>query len=126
MVDKIVLKNMAFYGYHGTNAHEAELGQRFFLDIEMFADLSRGICSDDLEKTVNYKSVFEEIRHIAQNERFHLLESLADHIAHTILKKYNLERVIIRVRKPSVPLDGILDYVEVEVDRTREGTDSSV
>ena len=125
MVDKIVLKNMAFYGYHGTNAHETELGQRFFLDIEMFADLSEGIFSDELEKTVNYKSVFEDIRHIAQNERFHLLESLADHIACTILEKYNLERVIIRVRKPSVPLDGILDHVEVQIDRSGNETDNS-
>jgi len=125
MVDKIVLKNMAFYGYHGTNAHEAELGQRFFMDIEMFADLSGGISTDDLERTVNYKSVFEDIRHIAQNERFHLLESLADHIARTILERYNLERAMIRIRKPSVPLDGILDHVEVEIDRSRNETDNS-
>ena len=114
------MKNIAFYGYHGTNAHEAELGQRFFMDVEMSLDLGEAIAADDLDRTVNYKAVFEDVRKIAENERFRLLESLAESIACTILERYRVERVVIRIRKPSVPLEGILDHVEVEVDRSRE------
>ena len=117
MTERIVLKNVAFYGFHGTNAHEAELGQRFFMDVEMFTDLSEGIEHDDLKRTVNYKKVFEDIRNIARNERYQLLESLADSIARTILRRHDVEKVVIRIRKPSVPLEGILDHVEVEVTR---------
>ncbi len=117
MTDRIVLRNVAVYGFHGTNAHEAELGQRFFIDVEMFTDLSEGIEHDDLERTVNYKTVFEDIQNIARNERYQLLESLADSIARTILQRHSVEKVVIRIRKPSVPLDGILDHVEVEVTR---------
>ena len=117
MTDRIVLRNVAVYGFHGTKAHEAELGQRFFIDVEMFTDLSEGIEHDDLERTVNYKTVFEDIQNIARNERYQLLESLADSIARTILQRHSVEKVVIRIRKPSVPLDGILDHVEVEVTR---------
>jgi len=117
VTDRIVLRNVAVYGFHGTNAHEAELGQRFFIDVEMFTDLSEGIEHDDLERTVNYKTVFEDIQNIARNERYQLLESLADSIARTILQRHSVEKVVIRIRKPSVPLDGILDHVEVEVTR---------
>ncbi len=120
MSDRITLKNMAFYGFHGTNAHETELGQRFFIDVDMFLDLREGIATDELDKTVNYKSVYEEIKSITESSRFHLLESLAHKIGLTILTRYELERIIIRIRKPSVPLQGILDHVEVEIDRTRE------
>ena len=120
MSDRITLKNMAFYGFHGTNAHETELGQRFFIDVDMFLDLGEGINTDELENTVNYKSVYEEIKSITMSSRFHLLESLAHSIARTILTRYELERIIIRIRKPSVPLQGILDHVEVEIDRSRE------
>ena len=120
MSDRITLKNMAFYGFHGTDAHEAELGQRFFIDVDMFLDLGNGIATDELEKTVNYKSVFEDIESIARSSRFHLLESLAHSIARTILTRYELDRIVIRIRKPSVPLQGILDHVEVEIERCRE------
>lgn len=126
MTDRIVLSNVAFYGFHGTSAHETELGQRFFMDVEMFADLSGAIKDDDIERTVNYKSVFEDIREIAQTRRYRLLESLGDYIARTILSKYSVEKVTVRIRKPSVPLNGILDHVEVEITRTSGDVDGGI
>ncbi len=120
LAERIVLKNIAFYGYHGTNAHEAELGQRFFMDVEMYLDLGEAIAADDLNLTVNYKAVFEDVCKIAENERFRLLESLGESIVRTILERYAVDRVVIRIRKPSVPLEGILDHIEVEVDRSRK------
>ena len=37
-MDRIVLKNMAFYGYHGNLASEQEQGQRFFVDVVIITD----------------------------------------------------------------------------------------
>ena len=34
-MDKIILKNMAFYAYHGVLAEEKVLGQKFYLDAEL-------------------------------------------------------------------------------------------
>ena len=39
-MDKIVLKNMAFYGYHGNLESEKSQGQRFFVDVEIKTDLT--------------------------------------------------------------------------------------
>ena len=33
--DRIILKDLGFYGYHGVFAEEAKLGQRFFIDLEL-------------------------------------------------------------------------------------------
>ena len=33
MSDRLVLKNMVFYGYHGAYAAEKEMGQKFEVDL---------------------------------------------------------------------------------------------
>ena len=33
--DRIILDGMVFYGYHGVNQAERELGQRFVVDVEL-------------------------------------------------------------------------------------------
>ena len=33
--DKIILKNMQFYGYHGVFSAEREMGERFEVDLEL-------------------------------------------------------------------------------------------
>ena len=48
-MDKIVLKNMAFYGYHGNLTSEQAQGQRFFVDVEITTDLTKAGQSDQLE-----------------------------------------------------------------------------
>lgn len=33
-MDKMVLRGMEYYGYHGVFAEERKLGQRFYVDLE--------------------------------------------------------------------------------------------
>lgn len=40
-MDKIILKNMQFYGFHGLFPEENKLGQRFQVDVELFTDLKK-------------------------------------------------------------------------------------
>lgn len=117
--DKITLKNMAFYAYHGTHPGEVELGQRFFIDVEMYTDLSKAGEKDDLTKTIDYKLVFNCVKEVVEKRRFELIEALGETIAKEILKKFPAEKVCIRVRKPSSPLQGIIDYVEIEIWREK-------
>ena len=37
-MDKMVLKNMVFYGYHGVAEPEMILGGKFEVDVELFLD----------------------------------------------------------------------------------------
>ena len=32
-MDKIILSNLGFYGYHGVLEEEKKLGQKFFIDV---------------------------------------------------------------------------------------------
>ena len=117
--DRISLSNMAFYGYHGIAPGEKTDGQRFFVDVDLFVDLRPAGMTDEFAKTIDYEGVFNLIKESVEVKRFHIIEALAEHIAETVLKKYRVERVVVRVRKPHVPIQGILDHTEVEISRTR-------
>ena len=112
--DSITLENMAFYGFHGSDPHESKIGGRFFVDVVLNSDLSKPGRTDKLQDTVNYERVYLIIRDHVEGKRFNLLEALAQTIADTLLKEFHaLSQVTVRVRKPGVPLRGILDYTQV-------------
>ena len=117
--DRITLSNMAFYAFHGVAPSEKRDGQRFFVDVDLYLDLREAGRTDDLKRTVDYEGIFNLVRTTVENNRFYLIEALADHLAQAILEDLKVERVVVRVRKPSVPIQGILDHTEVEVDRSR-------
>lgn len=115
--DRIILKGMQFYGYHGVLPEEKELGQPFIVDLELCCDLREAGLSDDLSKTVDYSRVFTMVEGIVTREPFQLIESLAERIAAVILKEFPVARVLVRVRKPHAPLRGIFTDLAVEITR---------
>lgn len=118
--DKVHLNNLAFFAYHGALPEENSLGQKFFLDLELSMDLSVAGQSDKLDDTVCYSTVFQVVQHIVKNERFKLIEALAETIAQELLNNFGqLQAVHLKVKKPEAPIEGIFDYVGVEIYRTR-------
>ena len=120
MSEKILLQNMVFYGFHGVYEFERELGQRFYVDVEMSGDLEQAANNDSLEDTIDYVNVYNRTKDIVENHRYQLLEALAGHIAGVVLDMPRVREVTVRVRKPSVPIAAALDYVQVEVSRSKQ------
>jgi dihydroneopterin aldolase len=121
-MDRIVLHNMAFYGYHGLSGEERELGGRLSVDVELHRDLTDAARHDDIAHTVDYRRVYQVVERVVVENRFKLLESLAEAVAEKLLLQLPVEVAVVRVRKTSPPLHGHLDWVGVEVRREREGT----
>lgn len=119
-MDRIRMKNLAFFGYHGVMEEEKTLGQKFFLDIELYADLNKAGKSDEVEDTVHYGEVYEVVKDIVENKRFKLIEALAESIADSVLEGFKkVQKINVTVRKPEAPVAGIFDYVAVEIERMR-------
>lgn len=116
---KIRLHNMIFYAHHGYYQAERELGQKFQVDLEMECNFEKTIASDSLHDAVNYEAVYHRVHRIFNSYKFTLLETLADRIAREVLTNFPVLSVVIRVRKPQVPLNGFLDYVEIELMRQK-------
>jgi dihydroneopterin aldolase len=121
MRDRITLRNMHFYGHHGVDAAERDLGGRFSIDVELVRDLTRAGETDDLHDTVDYKAAYDLVAQI-QRRGFNLLEALALNIARGILGAFDVDEVTVRVRKQSVPLGGLIDHAEVEMTRRKDQT----
>ena len=123
--DLIRLCNMQFYGRHGVNAEEQVLGQRFEVDVDLQVDTRPAALQDDLRLTINYAQVYKAVKQIVEEERFDLIETLAETIAMHIGRQFAPESVRVCVRKPHAPIKGVLDYVAVDIERTKELWQSS-
>ncbi|WP_138496128.1 dihydroneopterin aldolase [Paenibacillus pinistramenti] len=120
-MDKMVLRRMEYYGYHGVFEEERKLGQRFYLDLELQMDLRQAGETDDLNKTVNYAEVHERVKAIVENKSFKLIEALAEHIASDLLDTYTvISALTVKLTKPHPPFDIHFEGVTVELFRTRK------
>lgn len=119
-MDKIQLKGMIFYGYHGVLPEEQTLGQRFVVDVEIHRELRSAGLSDDLDATVNYVEVYDVVKKIVEGPPRKLIEVVAEEVAQKILDDYDIEAVSVKVKKPEVPIRGsILGYASVEIFREK-------
>jgi len=119
--DRIILEKLVFFGRHGTQAAERELGQPFVVDIELTCDLRAAGESDDLVRTVDYRDVYRQARAVVEGPPAALTETVAERIAAAVLERHALvEAVRVRVAKPHVRLDGgVLAGSAVEIVRRR-------
>lgn len=121
MVDKIILKNMKFFGYHGILPEEQKNGQYFFIDVEASLDLQASSSSDALSDTCDYSEIFKIVKNITESNKFLLIEKLAGEISREILSKNEkIKKVQVNVRKPHAPIEGEFDYMEVQIVRERK------
>lgn len=119
-MDRIELKGMEFYGYHGCLPWEREKGQPFLVDVGMRLSLEAAGRSDDLKDTVDYGAVFDEARAIVEGKPRMLIESVAEGIAEAVLRKYaGVVSVCVSVHKPKAPLSGTFRDVSVTIERNR-------
>jgi dihydroneopterin aldolase len=111
---------MEFQAHVGAHDEERSEPQVVEVDLEMTADLRAAGQNDDLAQTIDYGDVFRRCGRIVEDGTFNLLEAIAEAIAADLLAGYpNLEAITVRVRKPGVPIDGVLEFAGVEIERRR-------
>ncbi|WP_096441091.1 dihydroneopterin aldolase [Alteribacter populi] len=119
-MDKVHIKGMEFYAYHGAFAEENKLGQRWYVDVSLDMDTKPAGTTDDLDKTVNYAEVYEQVKKTMEAEPVKLVETLCERIAKTLLATFSVvEACTIKVIKPDPPIPGHYDSVAVEIRRDR-------
>ena len=121
--DRIILKGMRFYGYHGVNSEEKALGQSYVVDLEADVDLTVPGATDRLEDTISYTLIYRTVKSVVEGDSQNLLESVAQIIADRVLAELPLDGVRVRVKKPNPPVKGsVIEYAAVEIYRQRKGT----
>ncbi|AUJ24436.1 MULTISPECIES: dihydroneopterin aldolase [Virgibacillus] len=119
-MDKILLQQLQFYGFHGLLPEENKLGQRFQVDATLYLDLSKPGNSDDMNDSIHYGQAYEYIREIVEGEAKQLIESVAENIAEKLLTSFDiLEACNIKLIKPDPPIPGQYHSVAVEIYREK-------
>lgn len=117
-MDIINIKNLELFAHHGVFKEENALGQKFVVSAKLYVDTREAGQQDNLEKSVNYALVCNEIKVFMENNTFKLIETVAEKIAEMLLIKFGLIRKIeIEVKKPWAPILQSLDYVSVSIER---------
>ena len=104
---EVRLSGLVFFGRHGANPEETQLGQRFGVDLSYWLDISRATSTDDLDDTVSYSAIYKLVRAEVEGEPSKLLEHLAGRILDRVLAHdERITRARVAVSKPSPPLKG--------------------
>jgi len=82
-------------------------------------DLNIAGRNDDYEQTLNYVEIYTLVKDIVEKGQYNLIEAIGTAIINQIADSFNMERIVVRVRKPHPPVGGCMDAVEFEV--LREG-----
>ncbi|HYP40720.1 MAG TPA: dihydroneopterin aldolase [Chloroflexia bacterium] len=106
-MDEIELRGLVFFGRHGVNPEETELGQRFSVDLTVWLDLSNAAESDDLNDTVSYSALYKLVRAEVEGAPSKLIEHVAGRILAKVLDHDSrISKARVAVGKVSPPLKG--------------------
>jgi dihydroneopterin aldolase/D-erythro-7,8-dihydroneopterin triphosphate epimerase len=118
MTDQIHIKDLLLRTIVGINDEERRNRQDVSINITLYADLHTPGASDNIEDTVNYRTITKNVIELVEGSAFFLVEKMAAEIAAICLAEPRVERVRVRVEKP-----GALRFarsVGVEIERGRE------
>ena len=119
--DKIIIKNMGFYAFHGAMAEENKLGQRFFIDLECGINLAKAGNSDDVNDTVSYADIYQSVKQSTEGTKYKLIEALAHNIAKRLFAQFApIKSIKITVRKPEAPIPTVSGEVAIQIFRKRK------
>ena len=98
--DKILINNLELFCIVGINNWERITPQKIVIDLEIETNLNLSIESDDISKTVNYRTIVKNIIKIIGNSKYKLIESIAGRICEICFEDNNIIAVEISVFKP--------------------------
>ena len=117
--DHITLTGLRASAFHGVLEHERRTGQVFIIDVTIWLDLEAAAASDDLDLTVHYGELAEEVVAAVETEPVDLIETVAERVAGVALAHPPVTRVIVTVHKPSAPITVPFADVAVTIERQR-------
>ena len=118
-VDSIRINNLKVPARHGVYEFEKEKNGIFEIDLELFSSLYRPGESDKLEDTINYQDIIQTTIEAFTFKQFSLVEAAAQSVCNSLLNEFQIDSIIIRVRKPHAPIKADFDNVEVELHRKK-------
>ena len=107
-MDKIFLTGLRTDAVIGIYDWEREIRQLLIVDLEMATDIRKASATDDIQYTLNYKSISDRVIAFVTDSSFGLIETLAEQIAEIVRVEFDVCWVRVTVHKP--------DAIEAAID----------
>jgi dihydroneopterin aldolase len=99
-MDIIYLNDLEIETVIGIYDWERRIKQKVRLDLEMGADIRRAASTDNIDDTLNYKSVAKRLIQFVGESEFQLVETLAERVAEIIINEFDIPWVRVKLNKP--------------------------
>lgn len=99
-MDIIYLKNLKVKTRIGIFDWEKQVDQIINVNIELGVDTKKASETDDIKYALNYKNISKKVINYIENNRFNLIEKLAEKLAEMILSETNVLSVELTISKP--------------------------
>ena len=99
-MDRIFIRDLALRCIIGIYPEERREKQDIVINVEMHCDLRKAGESDDLNDTVDYKTIKKAILKLVEDSHFQLIESLAEKISAIALRSEKVQQVVVTIDKP--------------------------
>ena len=119
--NKLIIKDLKIYAYHGDLSEEKTLGQFFLLDFVFSLRDFTYLDGEEIENTVDYVKIIKHVKKKFTERNFDLIESAASYLCDSVLENFpKIFKVELTLKKTSPPIDAIFNYVAVEIVRERK------
>jgi dihydroneopterin aldolase len=116
---------MQFWGTHGLFPEENKFGAKFIIDVTVESDETMKCQNDEYEGGVSYLMLYNASKKVVTMEQHKMVQRIAQRIADEIFDASSaVERVTVTVKKPFVPIGGIVDYTGCTISRSGKGAGS--
>ena len=117
-MDQVFIRDLSARGIIGVNDWEREKPQEILIHLVLFTDLHKAGSSDNIQDSVNYRTVAKKVLAHAETAQRQTVEALAADIARLCLEQPGVQQVRVRIEKP-----GAVRFsrsVGVEIERSKE------
>jgi dihydroneopterin aldolase len=117
-MDKIFVHGLKTETIIGIFDWERQVKQTIVIDFEFSADIRKAARTDSIDDTLNYMGVAKRVLAFVEASSFHLIETLAEHVAMLVLEEFGVDWVRMSLSKPGA-IRGSRD-VGVKLERDRK------
>jgi len=98
--DRIEIKDLLLRSIVGVNEDERRKRQDILINLVLLADTRPAAASDDIDDTVNYRTVTKSIVRMVEASKFFTVEKLAAEVAQLVLSEHPVSEATVTVEKP--------------------------
>ncbi len=99
-MDLVYIRELEVETVIGIYDWEREIRQRVCLDLEMGTDIRQAANTEDIDTTLNYKSVSDRLIAFIEQSEFLLVETMAEQIAEIVMSEFDVRWLRLRLGKP--------------------------